>query len=202
MRSLLAMFAATLLVQASSAALITIDPDDFAPGAEISNAVPGVTFSRVLSEFEDTRVFAIEPDEPEWAATGSLVFGHSGNAIGAFDEQWVLDTSPGFQFGALRVDFADGATLVDIAVIGNNIPDFGRLEAYDADGQLLASVNSGELLPGDVERLEISGVGEISYVIAGGLGNETVSLDSLRFIPEPASIGVLLAGLALALRRR
>jgi hypothetical protein len=78
------------------ATLVSIEPDDFTAGSDISQAVPGATLARVGSEFPGTAVFASLPDEPSWAATGALVFGHAGDDFGDYDEHWVLDTSPAF----------------------------------------------------------------------------------------------------------
>ncbi len=186
------------------AALITIEPDDFAAGTDISHAVPGATLSRVRSDYEGPEVFSVLPDEPYWAATGALVFGHGGDDEGNYDEHWVTETVSPFRYGALQIDFEPAATYVDLAFIGNNTPDVGRIEAYDGSGLLLSSAETGELAAGDWERLAVGDVGEISYIIAGGRLTDTVCLDNARFIPEPGTglLCVLAAVFGGALRRR
>ena len=88
--------------------------------------------------------------------------------------------------------------------IGNDPADYGQLAAYDDAGTLLLSLQTGPLSAGDVETLSIANVGNIGYIVAGGALADTVCLDHMTFIPipEPASLFLLLAGIALQLRRR
>jgi hypothetical protein len=188
-----------VLVPVSWAGVIeVIEPDDYPAGTDISTVFPGVTLSTVNSDLGDPRVFALEPDEPNWASTGELVFGHSGD----YAVHWVMDTIPTFRYGALRADFSPAALSFSVDIIGNDSLDYGQLDAYDAAGNLLVSLQTGALSAGDVETLNVSDVGDISYVIAGGLLADTVCLDNMRFVPEPetALLGVL--GIIVLRRRR
>lgn len=189
-----------LLLAASgalAAAQASIEPDDFAPGDDISNAVPGVTLSTVSSNHGDPRVFAAAPAAAGWTSTGALAFTH----LGPFAQHWVTDTTPEFQHGALRADFSGFVPRVEIDLIGNDtFGDVGVLRAFDAAGGLLQEVQTAVLLTGQIERLVVEDVGGIAYIVAGGLGTDTVGLDYLTFVPEPAGLAALV--LVAALRRR
>ncbi len=189
-----------LLATPFARAEIVVEPDSFAPGADLSNVVPGVTFSTVDSNHGVASVFAVAPALPSWASTGGLVFGH----VDPFREQWVTATTLEFQYGALRADFSGGASRVEIDVVGNDtFGDVGVLRAYNAADALLAQVQSSNLGNGVAERLVIDGAGPIAYVIAGGLGTDTVGLDNFAFVPEPSTAGLLLlAGAVARMRRR
>jgi hypothetical protein len=196
---MLAAIALLAVAAAVAMAQVIVEPDNFAPGTDISTATLGLTLSTVSSNHGDPSVFAVPPLLPAWASTGALVFGH----VDPFKEHWVTDTTPEFQYGALRADFDTPAPRVEIDVIGNDIfGDFGVLRAYDAAGALLAEVQSAHLGNGESARLIADGVGEIAYVIAGGLGTDTVGLDRLYFVPEPGSLTLMaIATLGMARRR-
>jgi hypothetical protein len=179
------------LVMVPLAWAVVVEPDAYPAGTDISNAFPGVTLSTVDSDLGDPRVFALQPPEPYWASTGELVFGHAGD----YGVHWVMDTIPGFRYGALRADFSPAAVSFSVDIIGNDASDYGQLNAYDATGNLLLSLQTEDLSAGAVETLSASGVGDISYVIAGGLLTDTVCLDNIVFIPEPGT--ALLGALAL-----
>lgn len=198
-RRMLAVTVLPAVAAAVAMAQTTIEPDHFAPGTDISTATAGVTLRTVSSNHGDARVFAVTPLLPAWASTGALVFGH----VDPFKEHWVTDTPSEFQYGALRADFGTPMTRVEIDVVGNDtFGDFGVLRAYDAADALLAGVQSALLGNGVSERLVIDGVGDIAYVIAGGLGTDTVGLDRLHFVPEPGNLCLLALAMPAAARRR
>jgi hypothetical protein len=189
-----------LLVTASMAFAeveVVVEPDDYPAGTEISHLFPGVTLSTVNSDLGDPSVFALVPPKPYWASTGELVFGHAGN----YPAHWVMDTVSPFRYGALRADFLPPVQSVTLDFIGNDASDYGQLTAYDAGGTLLASLQTGLLTSGEVEALTVANLGDISYIIAGGLLADTVCLDHM-IIPEPAAALLLLGAAALVGRRR
>jgi hypothetical protein len=186
-----------LLATASAASAdLIIEPDDFPAGTDISQAFPGVTLSTVNSDLGDPTVFSLVPTMPYWASTGERVFGHAGD----YPVHWVMDTVPPFRYGALRADFNPPTPFVMLDFIGNDLSDYGQLTAYDAQGTLLASLQTGLLAAGDVETLTVANVGDISYIVAGGLLTNTVCLDHM-VIPEPATI-LLMAALGVWVKRR
>ena len=175
-----------------------IEPDAYPAGTDISHLFPDATLSAVNRDTVDPVVFAVAPRVGSWASTGALVFGHAT----PYDEHWIVNGAPGFRYGALRVDFTPYATRVDVDVIGNDSSDYGLLEAYSAAGVLLGSVQTGQLAEGGVQMLSIGGVGNIGYVIAGGFAADTVCLDHMVWVPEPATACALLLIVAGACRRR
>ena len=192
-----------LLPNSTAMAAITVDPDAFAAGTDISNAFAGVSLSALGSGWGGVtgpEVYAIDSAsqalEPFNASTGRLVFGHSGN----FPHLWM---DP--QTIQLRADFAAGATDVQLDFIGNNSSDFGQLLAYNAGGTLVDSAYTGQLTLSSVETLTVSG--DIAYVVGGGIdGLSSLGMDNLQFNPIPAPGAILLgsigAGLVGWLRRR
>lgn len=188
------------LAHASPRELVEFEPDNWAPETDLSYALPGVALSTVASDHGDPRVFSRTPDEPYWASTGMLVFGHTGQ----YDEHWTLSSPPGFRHGALRVDFDPPVSFVSLDFIGNDASDAGQLSIYDTSGGLLAMLDTQPLAAGDVETLQFECCLEIGFIVAGGLGQDTVCLDRLQFapIPEPTAAWTLLLVLATCRMRR
>jgi len=174
-----------------------IEPDDFAPGTDISTAVPGVVLSTVESDLGDPRVFAIVPREEDWVSTGLLAFGHAPE----YEEHWVTDTVTPFRYGALRIDLDAPTSYFSIDVIANDLSDVGILWAYDGQGNLLAELETGPMTADQVVTLQVSGAGPIRSVVVGGKLADTVSLDRI-VIPEPAAALVLIGGLGVGLVAR
>jgi hypothetical protein len=198
MRSCTASLVALALVAGATAETV-VEPDAFPAGTDISTAFPGVVLSTVNSVAGDTRVFATAPTRSYWASTGTLVFGH----VGPYAEHWVVDTSEAFSYGALRATFNPPAASVTLDLVGNDSSDFGLVSAYDPSGALLTALETSELAAGAVETLTLSWPLGIGYVIAGGAGADTVSLDQLRFVPvpEPAALALLAVGGLIRVRR-
>jgi hypothetical protein len=198
MKSLAAVWSSWLAV-AALAGTITVEPDDFPPGADLGSAVPGVVLSTVNTATGNADVTALAPSQANWAATGALVFGHAA----PYQAHWVVDTEPVFSYGALRADFLPLATMVSLDFVGNDSSDYGILRAYDAAGMLVEQVETGLLQSGMIETLGVEHPAGIAYVIAGGREADTVCLDHLSFMPIPEPAGFfLMAGVTLALSRR
>ena len=181
---------------AAPASADLVDPDAFAVGTDISNAFAGVTLSSIGAGFDgviDSRIFAINPNggypEPFSASTGSLVFGTSDNTFPHLFGGWGGEQ--------LRVDFSIGATLVSLDAIGNNGSDFGSLQAYDAGGTLVDSYSTGQLTLSSFEAMTVSG-SNIAYVIASGVGGDSLGFDNLDFNPVPVPGAFLLGMLGLS----
>ena len=191
-----------LLLLPAVAVADVVDPDAYADGTVLNTAYAGVTLSTVSGVGGgSSNVYARRSTNN---STPPNVFGNDTY----LPYEWALDGHPGTPWGALRADFAAGATSVSIDCIGNNSYDLGTLHAFDSGGVLLASSTTGVLTSGVVETLSISGVGNIAYILVGGLAasGETVYLDNLNYTPVPVpgglALGVLgLAGVA-ALRRK
>ena len=192
------------LVTAAAAPALVVEPDDFAPGTDISNAVPGVTLSASGNIVTDTSVFATTPPTgPGVSSTGSLVFGYQNV------NQQQTSFQEGFLTSRFRADFDALQASVSIDAIGNNTPSGGSdsaiLRAFDAGNTLLASDTVSGLSRGQVGTLTVNFASGISYITVRGGTNAGVNLDNLRTtaVPEPTTAGLLIAStLGLLGRRR
>jgi hypothetical protein len=181
----------------SAAALeIVVEPDDFADGAEISGAVPGVTLSIEGHPGEAVRsrdgtLNSGPTSGTNNAPTGDRVFGHDFQCC--FDPAtdfrtiWTqLENSP-----ILRADFASPANSVSIQAFANDDDTF-QLEAYDRSGVRLTSDNTGEIR-GTTATLTVSTAGfDIAYVLAFGVAPEGGGqLDDLRAnVRDPFEVSI------------
>lgn len=202
---LLALFtglALTLSTSIASAILITVDPDDFADGTDISNAFSGITLSAIDGGNNVLLTSSVFSQASSLASTGTQVFGHDG----IFTQTWANGL-----VGDLRIDFLQATDFVSIDIIANNGFDPGFLEAYDSSGTLLDSfVTQGDLGSGTSETASISSASaNIAYVIASGLSGNDVGLDNLTYnsatVPEPTVLALLsfgLLGIGIAKRKK
>jgi Ca2+-binding RTX toxin-like protein len=153
------------------------EPDDFAIGTDLTHAFEGITlsveghpekhvvvadgFSTFLGEnfaSTGTHVFATDPPQP--------------NEPHSFDEE----------FGTLRIDFEHGTDFVQID-LGADDDDIGALRAYNANGQLIDSVQVGSTeFREQYAHPSISFAdAQIAYVTVGGVHSEGMWLDNLHF---------------------
>lgn len=187
---------AGLFFETALAAPVTIDPDDFADGTDISTAFAGVTLSTIFATgFFDAPssiggVFAVADDD---AATGSNAFGQS-----ATNSTW---GNGSFEF--LRVDFASAVSSVSLDFFANDSQDTNPiLLAFDVNGNQIDSATfAGSVALGSPLTLTV--LGQISYIFAswdelnrrenGGLDHLVYSVDA----PVPLPAAALLFGTAL-----
>jgi hypothetical protein len=192
-----------MLVGASTtkAVVVTIDPDDFSNGTDISNAFPGVTLSAVGS-MAGLNGIVYSRTAPAHASTGTNVFGNSLSGTDSdgnlWNECWKRNNV------RLRADFDNLANYVTIDIISNDIgTDCGALEVYDSDDNLLSWAEIHKLEPGIVFTAEINRSSfDIAYIIATGIEGDTVALDKLAYVPEPATALLLCLGSLAFLPRR
>jgi hypothetical protein len=200
---LLAMCVVALSASAAQAR-VTVDPDAFAVGTNISHAFPGVTLSAVGSGGSGVSgsVFAGNPAlaaEPFTPSTGSLAF--------ASDDPSYPYVWREAGFLQMRADFASPVSIVMLDFIGNDAAgttDTGVLFAYDAGGNLLDSATTAALLPNHVGALTVTSAGGIAYMLAGGDDfGSSIGLDNLRYEPAtiPAPAALVLSGIGLGLVR-
>lgn len=205
------------------AALVTIDPDGYAPGTNLSNLIPGVTLSTFSSpgngSFAFADVFSAEDSACVSgvgdckAVTGTKVF--SNNASGNYGPNQAWFDSPtsyrcfqrvpsgscsGDDFRALLITFDNPTNYVDISGVFTS--DWPLLIALDSARNLI-SFGSEEgigMMGGIAASRYTSSLANISYVLAAGWSAGS-HLDALHFddmnysVPEPGT--ALLFGLAL-----
>lgn len=166
-----------------------IEPDDYADGVLASDFRTDLTV-RVVGADSDGRV-AVFPDTG--ASTGTKTF--RGFSLGS--QTFLSNWTPSSR--RLQIDFSSPTSAVSIDAIGPNANSFGRLEAYNASGQLLGRATTGRLANGEVETLALQrGQADIAYVIIGGHMNSSVKLDNFRFGPQLSLTTSTMGGYAIA----
>ncbi len=146
-----------------------VDASDFTDG-ELPNDLAGVTLV--------ADGIVIDPH------VGSFLSDDVGDqrVFHAFDQQrerWIDRWSKKSVFEA-RFDQAVGQVQLD--VIGLGEVNYGRLEAYDAAGQVLTRVTSDAIAAGQVVTLTVTDpLGRIASIRALGHNDTSVALNNLRF---------------------
>lgn len=183
----------------ASAATVTIEPDDYAIGTDLTGVSPYATLLTLgednaeIPEFEVTAADGSFMDD--LAATGDLVFSHSG--VNFWSTTRKLQARFNGTTSEVGIAFAGGA------VLGTTT---ARMEVYDASGNLLGTDVSEPTAYGVFGTLSVTRPqGDIARAVAYGGFGEFVRLDALTFatpVPEPAGVGVAAAVGALLLTRR
>jgi hypothetical protein len=153
-----------------------VEPDRFANGTELTNAVPGVTFTEADSQNVQRGRGIVANLNAANASTGTLVFGR-----GVF---WFNDPA------RLRMDFYNPVQSISIDFKQTSGTGFGRLSVFDANNNLLQTFLSGRVPGGAATTLTITRpTADIAYAVA--YSDDTVGstpfgyLDNLRFT-QPA----------------
>lgn len=163
--------------QGSPIAQRGVEPDDHASGTTLNNIVPGVTLTSVGPDVIQNTV-AARPRET--ASTGAQVFTHL--LAEGWSGAW---TSSGRN---LRMDFTSPVSWVSLDAVANSDFDYGRLEIYDSNDNLLARYTTGPLGYGQVETMTLTRpTADIAYAIAKGHAGTAVLFDNLHFDP-PRSV--------------
>lgn len=193
----------TLISVASSAAVITIEPDDYPAGTDLSNISPYVTLqSRSYVVSGDTVVSPVYAGLPLYdgleypAPTGDLTFGNY---------SWEPVGSSGFGMA-----FHQEVNHVSLLAV-SAYPRLGvQWGAFGFDGQLMATGLTAGGGYGETFLVDISLDGIWALVVGGHTGINAIDFDRLTFdvadsvtVPEPGMLP-LFAGslLLLGLRRR
>ncbi len=157
-----------------------IEPDDVAPGDSLENALPGVTLLLVDKDNLALPNKEISSLISNFATTGQQVFGYDGSAT-------IFHSA-----ARLRVNFDEPVSSVAIDFAGSNelFDEIGRLQVYDAQDNLLQTVDTLGERAGEWSTLFASRAeGDIAYAVAytyfeGGAGGGQGRLDSLRIDSE------------------
>ncbi len=162
-----------------------LEPNDSIDGAVLNTALQGATLTAIGTDIANPFVTAITSEIV--SSAGRVFWGSSFNAGGGPHETW-MNTSR-----QLKISFATPTSAVSLRAIGSGNPpsgysggiSFGRLEAYDAAGNLIARYTTGGLNLGQGELMTIVRPNaDIAYVIAGGHVGTQVLLDSLTYGPK------------------
>ncbi len=175
---------------------VTVEPDDFPDRTVLNTLIPGLRLS-VLDGANQPLAFNVTAtvDGLNYAPTGQMVFAQSNVYFWSHTRR-------------MRMDFATPVRRVSLDFAGGRFgsEDTGTLEAYNAAGERLGSYVTAPRGPGAAETMTVSVPDDqIAYAIAympvsdGTFGR----LDNLTYVPEPASLALLLSGgVPLLLRRR
>jgi hypothetical protein len=208
----------------STAFVVTIEPDDYLLGTDLSKISPYVTlqqaddgFLRGLP-FGEAFIGPVQASLPgsvnnsvSAAPTGNLTFGTFGYGFVEGAGDIGLDGRKGlglrFEVPITHVSFLANSIY---NVGGNGLPVYWL--AFDADGHEIADGNVGGGLPtGQNFLIDIQVANMASLVLGGFDGSNTANLDRLvlevddRYakVPEPGSLILLATGLGgVMLRRR
>jgi hypothetical protein len=180
----------------ANAEVVIVEPDDFRPPPyrvpdELTNAVPGVTFTVATTTGEPTSTNwnHVEPIEGTFPSTGDFVFGKQ---IGAsMATEYCFQSSFESVPGVLRADFDIPTNFVSIDIIDRNSADIGRLRAFNASGYLLETFTAnlsgtGSFVTASITRAKA----DIAYVLAAGYPEthfpiKSVALDHFQFEANP-----------------
>lgn len=177
------------------ATIITVEPDSFANGLDISNATPGVS----LQMETGNSVYAYDTGNANYASTGTNVFGYDASLGFGVEPFW--DNKDIF-----RATFSALADYVAIDVINNNGAGQGTdnayMEVFGAGGLLTTIPSSSIGFPG-YQTLSFQSVSaNISYIRLSNLDGSDFNLDHLQFgnnipshIPEPGLLVLMGIGL-------
>ncbi len=155
-----------------------IEPDDQPLGLLNSNAYPGVTLSTVGLDAEGGLGVFNDPN----ATTGSRVFRPYSVLSADFSPVW---TGRNHQ---LKIDFHSPTSYVSVDIIGAQSGSIGRLEIYDAAGNLIDRVTSGPIGLGRSTSLEVATASAtIASAIVRAHANTSIKIDNLRYGPKTST---------------
>lgn len=205
MRRLIGWFISAFLISASSfsqAFMVTIEPDDYAAGTDLSNVSPYVTLRsryNIVGGVGDSPVTATAALPGHPAPTGNLTFGHHGFYAYAGD-----DGSPLYTGFALTFH----QEISSLTLLANSLYPGLPVDwaAYDRAGNSLGMGRVfGDASDSFLIDLQLDNLWSIAF--GGFSGIAAIAFDRLTFdvvdVPEPDTWMLLLPGLLmLALQRK
>ncbi|MFL2869336.1 MAG: dockerin type I domain-containing protein [Pirellulaceae bacterium] len=158
---------------------INVEPDNYQDNNVINSLVPGVTVSAIGNGVMDNEVFSRVRGQ---SSTGSRVFAVESTSTFSVITEWDTKTR------MLKAEFDTPVSMVSMDAIGDDDGDYGRLEAYDVNGNLLGRYTTHGLTSGEQATMSlVSDQADISYVIARAHYNTDVHLDNLVIGPATES---------------
>lgn len=208
----LALSLASLMIATAAPAMAAPITITFDAAVADYTPTPGVT-QEVTNQFASLGIVFADVASPGHGATlGRCGPGDGPVALFGYgaDYPGCGDTTP--DLNIWFVDTTDASVAgYTLAFSVYNYDGLVQLSAFDIDGNLLGTTSTSSGL------LSLSGIGQISRVNLRSLDGDPTTLDTITYeavislggreteVPEPASIGLLgagLAGLAMARRRR
>jgi hypothetical protein len=202
MKAFIVLIGLVVLSVPLSAALVTVDPDGFIAGTDISTAFEYVTLSSGGGASGlDGKVYAATSS---YVPAGNLVFAHNTISSSISSKHW-LNTDAGGYY--LRADFTTPTDHIMINVIRDTSTDFPYLWLYTTGGtiekmNIINLPSYTQVYTFDIQHVNA----DIASIRVGGYGSTSsyaVLLDNLRFeVPEPATCLFLLSGCLLLKNRK
>ncbi|MDK8464273.1 PEP-CTERM sorting domain-containing protein [Marinobacter sp. SS13-12] len=194
----------------TEASIITIEPDDFAEGTDLSSVSSYVSLQSLVANYREPGPIYATRSRPEYRApTGELVFGNFGAGIGILDE-CETDFECAIGFG---MTFHQPVRWVSLLYQNWGYPFMGGYGlpniwyAFDVNGDRIewgVSSTMGDTL-GQVFSLNLAIPGMKSLVVGGGATINAMEYDRLSFavgVPEPAPLALLAVGLGAVIFAR
>ena len=163
------------------------EPDDY-PNETVDPTIAGAQLS-----IELPGVFGVQPGvrQSSKASTDSQVFAYYVN------DEWYQDFD-GALGQKLRIDFDSAVGSVSLDAIGAADTSYGRLEAYDAQDDLLDRFTTHALAAGQSKTMSIRRhERDIKYVVAYGGALTKIQLDNLQFGAQPTVVTDALGAYAI-----
>ncbi len=175
------------------AGIMVVEPDDFADGQDISNPMLGVA----LQLESGLPVYAYDTLEPDYASTGTKVFGYDAG----FGVEPYWDDANVF-----RATFSALSKYVAIDVVNNDGQgsDNAFMEVFGSGGLLTTIYSSTIDFPGFQTLSFRSESAEISYIRMSSSDGSDFNLDRLQFeVPEPSTLALMgIGALGFSVRRK
>lgn len=155
-----------------------VEPDDL-PDGQISSTFRDDLTLRSVGTDAEGRVGVFADNS---TSTGTKNFRGFSRGAASYLAAWT-DASR-----QLQTTFSQPKTVFQIDAIGSGSSSRGRIDAYNASGEIVARYTTQPLASGEVETMTIErSEGDISYVNAGGHDSSSVRLDNLRFGPAAST---------------
>jgi hypothetical protein len=150
----------------------SMEPDGYPINTRLDQVDPAVTLQALVNGASRGVVASLSTS----SSTGIRVFGYLPNSVATTGvAHWNRDTQ-------LRADFASPVSMVRLDAIAASATAYARLEAYDANGNLLQRYSTRGLAAGQFETMRIERpTPDIAYIIAREHGDTAIQLDQLRF---------------------
>lgn len=158
-----------------------LDPNEFAVGSELTQ-VGATSLSAIGSVVDDVVVVLPSATDPQ-----RQVWGMFNRQTGDWESAWTPDRSLSIAF-----DSPIGEVSLEAwGLRGWTWPSYARLEAYDADGNLIARTTSDRLERGDSQRLTVHDPnGRIVRIRAVGHAASNVEFGQLQYgVSDSQTVG-------------